>query len=130
MRIPFRLVLLVGALILSGCARRPMAAAQTGALARPNGFSGVTNTPPSAGRLIVSPENGFFGKVARANQNLRFVVLAFPITRMPAIEQRLVVYRGGLKVGEVKISGPQQDENIVADIVAGDADAGDEVRDQ
>ena len=50
--------------------------------------------------------------------------------RLPALEQRLIVYRGGLKVGEVKVSGPQQDDNIVADIVAGQAEAGDEVRDQ
>jgi hypothetical protein len=35
-----------------------------------------------------------------------------------------------LKAGEVKISGPQRDNNIVADLVNGDAQVGDEVRDQ
>jgi hypothetical protein len=33
-----------------------------------------------------------------------------------------------LKVGEVRVSGPQRDDNIVADLVTGTAAAGDEVR--
>jgi hypothetical protein len=40
------------------------------------------------------------------------------------------VYRRGLKVGEVKVTGPQRDDNIVADITAGEAAVGDEVRDR
>jgi hypothetical protein len=32
-----------------------------------------------------------------------------------------------LKVAEVRVTGPQQDSNIVADIVSGDAQAGDTV---
>jgi hypothetical protein len=35
-----------------------------------------------------------------------------------------------LKVAEVKVTGPQRDNNIVADLVSGDAQVGDEVRDQ
>jgi hypothetical protein len=35
-----------------------------------------------------------------------------------------------LKVAEVKITGPQQETSILADIVSGDADLGDTVRDQ
>ncbi len=35
-----------------------------------------------------------------------------------------------MKVGEVKITGPQQDNNIVADLVTGEAQVGDDVRDQ
>jgi hypothetical protein len=130
MRIPFRLAALLGALILSGCARHKLAPPPATAPAGRDALAGATDASPSAGRLIVSQENGLCGKVASANQNLRFVVVTFPITRMPALEQRLVVYRGGLKVGEVKISGPQQEDNIVADIVAGEAEPGDEVRDQ
>ncbi len=37
---------------------------------------------------------------------------------------------GGIKVAEVKITGPEQDNNIVADLASGDAQAGDAVRDQ
>ena len=83
-----------------------------------------TNAP-----LIITPEEEeLIGKVASVNANLRFVVITFPVSRMAAIGQRLNVYRHGLKVGEVKISGPQSDDSSVADIIAGDAEAGDAVR--
>ena len=49
---------------------------------------------------------------------------------MAAVGQRLNVYRFGLKVGEIKVTGPQRDDNIVGDIVAGEARKGDDVREQ
>jgi len=49
---------------------------------------------------------------------------------MPKGGQTLFAYRGGLKVGELKISGEQRDNYIVADIVSGDAQPGDDARDQ
>ena len=76
----------------------------------------------------VTPLNEFSGKVASVNAALRFAVLDFYLTQLPPIEQRLGVYRQGQKVGEVKISGPVRDHNIVADITAGEAQPGDEVR--
>lgn len=84
----------------------------------------------SSQKLIVTPETGLVGKVETANQNLRYVVLSFPIGHLPALEQRLNVYRHGLKVGEVKVTGPQIEDNVVADIVEGDSGPGDEVRDK
>jgi hypothetical protein len=84
----------------------------------------------SAQKLIVTPENGLVGKVEMVNQSARYVVLSFPIGHLPAMEQRLSVYRRGLKIGEVKVSGPQIEDNVVADIVAGDSEPGDEVRDK
>jgi type IV secretory pathway VirB10-like protein len=81
-------------------------------------------------KLIVTPETGLIGKVETVNQNARYVVLTFPIGRLPAMEQRLIVYRSGLKVGEVKVTGPQIEDNVVADIVEGDSGPGDEVRDK
>jgi len=36
----------------------------------------------------------------------------------------------GLKVGELKVSGPQLDVNIDADIIAGECQPGDEVREE
>ena len=68
--------------------------------------------------------------MARYNDAGRFVVLEFPVGHMPASEQRLFVYRGGLKVGEIKVTGPQRDDHIVADLTGGEAQAGDEVRDR
>lgn len=58
------------------------------------------------------------------------MVLGFPIGQMPKIGQTLFLYRLGLKVAEVKVTGPQRDSNIVADLVSGDAQTGDEVRDR
>jgi len=84
----------------------------------------------SSQKLIVTPETGLVGKVETVNQNARYVVLSFPIGHLPAMEQRLNVYRSGLKVGEVKITGPQIEDNVVADIVEGDSGPGDEVRDK
>jgi len=84
----------------------------------------------SSQKLIVTPETGLVGKVEMVNQNARYVVLSFPIGHLPAMEQRLSVYRSGLKVGEVKVSGPQVEDNVVADIVEGDSGPGDEVRDK
>ena len=79
--------------------------------------------------LMVSPDKALAGKVVRVNSGARFVVLNFPIGRMPAIDQRMSVYRSGMKMGEVKITGPQMDDNIIADLVKGEASPGDEVRD-
>ena len=81
-------------------------------------------------KVIVTPENVLRGKIATANQAGRFVVLTFPIGHLPALQQRLNVYRTGVKVGEVKVSGPQLDDNVVADVIAGEAEPGDEVSDR
>jgi hypothetical protein len=78
--------------------------------------------------LIVTPGNSLTGKVVRYNEAGRFVVLDFPLGRTPPLEQRLFVYRSGLKVGEIKITGPQIENHIVADLTTGEAQPGDEVR--
>jgi hypothetical protein len=68
------------------------------------------------------------GRVVFFNEQGRFVVLQFPVGRMATLETRLNVYRFGLKVGEVKVTGPQSNDNIIADIVNGEARVGDEAR--
>jgi hypothetical protein len=78
--------------------------------------------------LIVTPASGAAGKVAMVNSADRFVVLNFPVGHLPTTNQHLNLYRRGLKVGEIKITGPQYDDNVVADIVAGDCELGDEAR--
>jgi hypothetical protein len=96
------------------------------------GGKGAAKDKPGsfAGEPIVTPSNAMVGKIIRVNLDGRFVVLNFPIGQMPAVDQRLNVYRGGLKVAEVKATGPQRDDNIVADIVVGDCRVGDEVKDR
>ncbi len=79
---------------------------------------------------VVIPDNSLAGKVVSYNSVGRFVVLNFPSRRMPNTDQRLFLYRSGLRIAEVKVTGPQDDDNIVADLVSGDAQPGYEVRDQ
>lgn len=79
---------------------------------------------------IITPDMSLAAKVISVNDVGRFVVLSFPATQMPKIGQTLFLYRGGLKVAQVNVTGPQQDNDIVADIVTGDAQVGDNVRDE
>jgi hypothetical protein len=85
---------------------------------------------PGMSQTVVKPDNSLTARVATYNVAGRFVVLSFPIGQMPQLDQTLFLYRSGLKVAEVKVTGPQRDNNVVADLVSGDAHAGDEVRDK
>ncbi len=117
-------VLVLATILAVGCARHK---AGSSAAASAGASSGRTQ---QNSKLIVTPENGLVGKIVRVNSSARFVVLNFPIGHLPMLEQRLQVYRRGLKVGEVKVTGPQLDDNVVADLLAGEAAEGDQVRDQ
>ncbi len=79
---------------------------------------------------MVTPEAVLVGKVALVDTTAHCVVLNFPLGRMAAVDQHLYLYRRGVKVGEVKVTGPQREYNIVADLVAGEAEIGDEARAQ
>ena len=83
-----------------------------------------------APQSIVTPDNSLTARVVSYNASGRFVVLSFPVGQMPKLDQSLFLYRDGMKVGEVKITGPQRENNTVADLVTGEAQVGDEVRDQ
>jgi hypothetical protein len=120
--------LLLVAVLANGCAlfhhhRAPAPPAQDSAYLAPA-------TPSTTLNPIVTPDNSLTARVASYNATGRFVVLSFPIGQMPNMDQTLFLYRNGLKAGEVKITGPQRDNDIVADLVTGTAQAGDEVRDQ
>lgn len=134
--LPSLILCLVPALVV-GCAQTKPQSSQPPETSSPASVAGApAKKPAKADRaaqpptLIVTPEMALTGKVAMVNLGARFVVLNFPIGRLPALEQILAVCRKGLKVGEVKVSGPQRDDNIVADITTGEAEVGDEVRDR
>jgi hypothetical protein len=119
-------IVCLGALVLSGCSSHRGGSASFSEIA-------ISSKPSSSGpkeKLIMTPDNLLVGKIARVNMDGHFVVLTFPIGHLPALEQRLNVYRRGLKVGEVRATGPQLDDNVVGDIIAGEAQAGDQVRAQ
>jgi hypothetical protein len=96
----------------------------TGKKDSPTPGSTSTNTPPVA----VTPDTALIGEVHQVNAGAGIVVLRFPVGRMASAQQRLNVYRGGLKVGEVVATGAPNDDMIAGDIVAGEARAGDVIR--
>jgi len=90
----------------------------------------TTASKPETAPTIVTPDNSLTARVVSYNPAGRFVVLSFPVGQMPKPDQNLFLYREGMKVGEIKITGPQRENNIVADLVTGEAQVGDEVRDR
>jgi len=116
--------LLVSSLTLAGCATNDSKATNAAKKKTP-----ATSKARAANqKSTLAPTLQLTGKVASVNSELRFVVLDFSVGDMPAINQRLGVYRAGQKVAQVKVTGPQSDTNIVADIIEGEAQVGDEVR--
>lgn len=105
--------MLLFALVLSGCARNK---------------AGRQSTDSSAGAGAAAAKAAVAGEVSRVNPVGRFVVLSFPLDQMPAVDQPLSLYRRGSKVGEVKVTGPQRGNSIVADILSGAPEKGDEAR--
>jgi hypothetical protein len=126
MRVVVALICLA-TLAVAGCAGKKAAVPPPGMPAQAAATPGASQFEQN---LLVTPDTGLAGKVARVNPEGRFVVLNFPVGHLPAMEQRLMVYRSGLKVGEVKVTGPRRDDNIVGDIVSGEALPGDVVRDK
>jgi len=139
---------MVGAMCLAGCVSRHPAESKTrtpsdeaSAVPRPApkparalsqstpGVNPIANpfSVTNQGKIVTLTQTQN-GKIAAANASLRFVVVDFSLGPMPAADQRMAVYRQGLKVGEIKITGPERNGNIAADMVAGEARVGDEVR--
>ena len=108
--------LLGAALLLAGCVHRKPAS---------NPAPPVRSRQPQA---VIKPDLQPSGRVELVNAEARFVVISFPPGPVPQTDQRLSVYRNGLKVGEVKVSEPRRENNTVADILAGDVQLHDEVR--
>ena len=114
MKFMLPLVVVFAGIVLAGCAYHPL----------PH----TVKAPPDT--TIVTPADSLTGKVVACNAAGRFVVLNFPTAQLPQVDQTRFLYRAGLKVAEIKITGPQSDDNTVADIVTGEAQVGDEVREQ
>ena len=109
------LSLLMSGILVSGCASHHQKQA----------------TPtPGASKTIVTPDASLAAKVVQYNSTGRYVVLSIPAGKLPKAGQSLFIYHNGLKVAEVKTDEWQLNSYVVADMVTGDAQIGDEVRDQ
>jgi hypothetical protein len=110
----FRWLVLLAAIVSAGCAawkRSPAAA-------------------PPVSTAVVTPDLSLTAKVVSVNTVGRFVVMTFPSGQLPKLQSTVFLYRAGVKVAEVKITGPQDGDNTVGDVISGEANAGDNVRDQ
>ena len=129
----FTLLIAFAASFWTGCTPQnatPVGPADKGQSARTANSTNTTfnRSNSQTNGPTVRPDESVMGRIAFVNPSLRFVVMDFPIRRMPAREQRLNVYRSGQKVGEIKVTGPAQDTTIAGDISAGEAQIDDEVR--
>ena len=134
MKIISLLSLLVIALVAPGCSwfkhQLPSAPNQPGtAAAKPAVKPAATTATTTAPAPIVTPDLALAAKVVRVNDVARIAILNFPDGKMPPLQKTFYVYRSGTKIAEVKIVGPQDDENnIVADVISGDPQVGLSVR--
>lgn len=117
------IVLIVGT---AGCVTREDG---YGTSAQPPAATAGESTPQKPATVIVTPATGNRGRITSVNLTSRHVVVSYSIgIPLPLIEQRLFVYRAGLKVAELKVSKERIDVNLIADITSGECRAGDEVR--
>jgi hypothetical protein len=89
------------------------------------------NAPPPSDKnksseTYITPALGAVARVELVNAQGRFVVLSFPPGHVPPPGQLWRINHRGLKIGRVKITGPQRAIDTVADIVEGEANVGDE----
>lgn len=106
-----------------------------GGEAETNLLSAGTNAPATAAlpepartnEVRLTVDDAPHGLVLRVSTKARFATLSFPLARLPEPGQYLDVWRTNSIVGQVRVSGPGRDEVIIADLVAGDCQSGDEV---
>ena len=79
-------------------------------------------------KIVVTADLSLGAKVVSVNPVGRFVVLSFPTGDLSKVPHTLYLYRSGLKVATVNITGPQQGNIIVADVISGEARDGDTAR--
>ncbi len=132
----FFAVLLAVPILLSACrstddtnpddaGRRPAAtsSARGGERLASLGPAPATNAPPA--NPILLPTNG---RVHSINSALRFVVIDYTLGGLPPLQSRLQVFRNDEKVGEVRLSGPERNGFVAADILDGFIQVDDQVR--
>jgi hypothetical protein len=110
-------------LLLPGCVSTPVRPKPNPQAPSPARIVQPPKPPP------VLPVGVLTGQVIRVNRAGRFAILRFPVGVDPQMDQRLGVYRNGAQVGELKVSPWRRDDYVAADLVEGDCQVGDGVRD-
>ena len=117
MKLAVPLFVLLAGVLISGCTSHKSKSAKPAA-------------PAPAASVIITPDTSLAAKVVSYDSVGRFVVLSFPIGPIPAAGQTFFLYRNGLKVAEIRTGDRQLNNLIIADLVSGDAQPGDEARDR
>ena len=84
--------------------------------------------PSPTTKSVMTPINRVSGHVVLVNADLKYVVVDFPTGKLPVPNQRLNVYHEGDKVAEIIISPQSRDSTFAADIVKGEVQPRDIVR--
>lgn len=87
------------------------------------GSSNPTNTTPPTPTILPAS-----GRVHSINAGLRFVVIDYTLGGMPPLQSLLSVFRSNEKVGEIRLTGPERNGFVAADILQGFLQIDDEVR--
>lgn len=104
--------------------KTPPASAKGGGLG-PEARPATATTNPASPAAVVLPASG---RVHTVNAGLRFVVIDYTLGGTPALQSLLDVFRGSERVGQVRLTGPERNGFVAADVTEGFLQVGDEVR--
>ncbi len=91
----------------------------------------ATTSAPSARKTTFEPVASVpltEGRITLVNPDLKFVVVDYSGTTVPAAGATLTVYRDDKPVGAVRLTEPAHGQFTTADILKGDLQVGDRVR--
>ncbi len=83
-----------------------------------------TNSPAEPSPVVLPTS----GRIHSVNPGLQFVVIDYTLGGTPPLQSLLPVYRANLKVGQVRLTGPERNGFVAADVVEGALLVDDEVR--
>lgn len=143
---PVGVWILAMTLLAAGCAPQPTGA-EKWLMPKPRAKGGAGSAgkskpaPGSSAGASVAPTNAAEatypqvvrviqteGRVYWLNPEARFVIIDFAYNPLPQPEQRLGVYRGGQRIGTVRVTGAPRGGFMAADILEGEAQPPDEIR--
>ncbi len=139
MRFAFSMTVLALGTVLAGCRSTPgtpstdersapkaNVSTKGGGLGRPS--AGATTSPTNAAAAKATMLLPASGRIHSVSPVAPFVVVDYILGGMPPLQSTLDVFRAGQKVGQVRLSGPEQNGFVAADILSGILQIDDEVR--
>jgi hypothetical protein len=91
------------------------------------------SVPPSrqpTNSVVYTPVIAVTGTIALVNESANYVVISLTPGLFPAADTILFNYRNGVKQGTLRVTGMQNDDKVVADIVRGNVQVNDLINDK